>query len=379
MYINFWYPVARSEDVTADAPFRTEIMGLRFVAWRDKEGKPQVLSDTCVHRGGSLGKGKIKNGNVQCPYHGWQFSGDGVCRLIPSIGADGKPPARANVDAYPAEERYVIVFAFLGDLDESERPPLYEIEEWGQEGWRANELIVFDVDYHFERSIENGLDPAHNEFVHPTHGFSGENPDYRVRDFDVEDRPLGCWFQLVMDSSGYKDDTMSRIRKEAGQSVAGTGTYGPNMMYTLLHLTETTWFHQYVWEAPVSDTKTRIFFINMRNCMLDPALDAKISERNMEVAHQDIAVLTEVDPVRTPRSNAKEVLMPADKPILRYRELLKGWENKGWKIDFAELNRRKGGEAFAIPSPERRTSGNWVLETVPFVQPSAMTEREAAE
>ena len=36
--------------------------------------------------------------------------------------------------------------------------------------------------YHYERSIENGLDPAHNEFVHPTHGFSGENTEYRVND-----------------------------------------------------------------------------------------------------------------------------------------------------------------------------------------------------
>jgi phenylpropionate dioxygenase-like ring-hydroxylating dioxygenase large terminal subunit len=50
-----------------------------------------------------------------------------------------KPPARAKVDSYPVIEKYDIIFAFLGDLSEEERPGLYEIEEYEAEGWRANE------------------------------------------------------------------------------------------------------------------------------------------------------------------------------------------------------------------------------------------------
>ncbi len=67
MYINFWYPVALSEEVKADEPLRVEILALKFVAFRDADGTAHVLSDTCVHRGGSLGKGWVKDGCVICP------------------------------------------------------------------------------------------------------------------------------------------------------------------------------------------------------------------------------------------------------------------------------------------------------------------------
>ena len=53
MYINFWYPIARVEEVLDDKPLRVELLGMPLVAFRDTEGNAHVLSDTCVHRGGS--------------------------------------------------------------------------------------------------------------------------------------------------------------------------------------------------------------------------------------------------------------------------------------------------------------------------------------
>jgi len=95
MYINFWYPVATSEELTDEQPRRVQILGLKFVAFRDTEGQAHVLSDTCVHRGASLGKGRLKDGRVECPYHGWRYGGDGRCVAIPSLAGGEKPPARA--------------------------------------------------------------------------------------------------------------------------------------------------------------------------------------------------------------------------------------------------------------------------------------------
>ena len=127
MYMNFWYPVVRSEDL-GPTPQKVRILAHDFVVFRDEQGKPAVLSDTCVHRGASLSGGKCKeDGTVQCPYHGWRFNRDGVCTRIPSIGKTTKPPPRARVDAYPVEERYGILFAFLGDLPADQRPPIMPI------------------------------------------------------------------------------------------------------------------------------------------------------------------------------------------------------------------------------------------------------------
>ena len=376
MYINFWYPIAKSEEVKTYEPLRSEVLGLKFVAFRDEDHQAHVLSDTCVHRGGSLGKGWMKDGCVVCPYHGWYFAGDGKCTTIPSIGYDGQPPPRAKVDSYPVQEKYGIVFAFLGDLSEEERPPLYEIEEYDQEGWRANQLIVFEVDYYYERSVENGIDPAHNEFVHPTHGFSGMKPDYHVKDFTVDAVPYGCWFDYIMESSSFRDDTMQQVRPSEGQTNLGGGTYAPNVLITKIRFTAENAFCQYFFEAPINEKRTRIYFVNMRNCLLHADYDERIRKRCLAIAQQDIEVLDEVDPILTPESTTKEVLMPADKIVVAYRDCLKGWENQGWRIDTDELNRNRGKVAYAIPGPDRRTSGNWVLDPIPLIE--AAEELKAA-
>jgi phenylpropionate dioxygenase-like ring-hydroxylating dioxygenase large terminal subunit len=378
MYINFWYPVALSEEVKADEPLRVEILSLKFVAFRDTDGAAHVLSDTCVHRGGSLGKGWVKDGYVICPYHGWRYNGSGKCTTVPSIGYDGKPPPRAKVDSYPVQEKYGLVFAFLGDLPEQERPTLMPIDEYDDDAWRASETMVLPVNYYYERSIENGLDPAHNEFVHPTHGYAGENPSYKVPDMEVKELEFGCYMGGEMDSSEYKEPTMRQVRDGAGKTHAGTGTHGPNSMYTWIEFTADKAFHQYMWEAPIDGNRTRIFFVNLRNMILDPAMDERVKERNLVIAHQDIDVLGELDPIRTPASNTKEILMPADKAVLRYREWMKQWEDKGWRIDQETLRAKRGDVAFAIPSPARRTSGNWVLDPVPLM-PAREAKASAAQ
>ncbi len=370
MYINFWYPVARSEEVTNEAPFRTRMLCLDFVAFRDTEGNARVLSDTCIHRGGALGAGKMKGDCVQCPYHGWQFDGDGRCTVIPSLGDGEKLPARAKVDAYPVQEKYGIVFAFLGYLPEAERPPIYDIPEYHADDWRANQLVVFEVDYYYERSVENGLDAAHNEFVHPKQGAPGMVQDFRNEPIEVED--IGDWgskFMIPFVQIKSKEGLLEgEIERKPSDLTAGSGHVGPNTLITWLHLGGDNKFHQYFFEAPIDENRTRIFFVNMRHFMLEPEMDQKIIDINMEIAQEDIDVLVNLNPVRTPETNTKELLVPADRPVVRYREFLKDWDKRGWRIDVAKLNALLGDAALAIPSPARRTEKNWILDEIPTLK-----------
>lgn len=39
MYINFWYPIARSTEVTAEKPLKVTLLTLPFVAFRDQSGQ----------------------------------------------------------------------------------------------------------------------------------------------------------------------------------------------------------------------------------------------------------------------------------------------------------------------------------------------------
>jgi hypothetical protein len=54
MYINFWYPMIRSEELDPRRPEHAMVVGLNFAIFRDGQGQSRVLSETCVHRGGSL-------------------------------------------------------------------------------------------------------------------------------------------------------------------------------------------------------------------------------------------------------------------------------------------------------------------------------------
>jgi len=366
MYINFWYPIGSSEEVRADKPHRSQVLGLRFVAFRDSAGKPHVLRDVCVHRGGSLGKGWVKENAVVCPYHGWRFGGDGKCTHIPTL-PDDKPPARAKVDAYPTEERYGIVFAFLGDLPEAERPPLLDIPEWDAPGWRANKLTVFEVGAYYERSMENGLDPSHNEFVHPAQGSPNMDPNLRRKPLDIEDIPWGSKFLVNFENKITGTEALGDASTLVPEVKAGSGHVGPNTMITWIQFSETNKFSQYFFEAPVDETRTRIYFVNMRAFLLDPEQDDRIAKVNMIVAKEDIEILEELDPVRTPDSTTKEVLVPSDGAVLRYREWLKDWDAKGWRIDAKKLREMRGDVACSIPCPERRNSGNWVLDPIPLI------------
>ncbi len=367
MYINFWYPIAGSDQVTNAAPHRTMVLGCRLVAFRDDAGQAHVLSDTCVHRGGSLGKGWVRDNCVVCPYHGWRFDKDGKCTEIPTLASDEKVPARAKVDSYPVQEKYGIVFAFLGDLPEDERPPLRDVPEWGADGWRANKLTIFEVPAYYERSMENGLDPSHNEFVHPAQGSPVMNDDMKRRPMEVNDVDWGSEFIVKFDNKETGTEALQEADTLVPEVEAGSGHVGPNQMITWINFSEKNRFSQYFFEAPVDENTTRVFFVNMRSWLLDPQHDERIAKVNLVVAQEDIDILAELDPVRTPGSPAEEILVRSDGAVVRYREWLKKYDALGWRINLKEIEKQRGDRVFAIPCPARRAEKNWVLKTVPLI------------
>lgn len=376
MYINFWYPMATTEEL-GEMPLKVQALGQAFVVFRDTAGNARCLNNTCSHRGGSLAGGKIQGDCIQCPYHGWEFDGDGACRKIPSLGKDGKVPGRSRVDAYPVEERYGIVFAFLGDLPAAERPPIIPVPEDGQEGWRPT-VVHYPIKGNYERSIENGIDPAHNEFVHDTHGFSGENDDYNVGELREVPSEWGHGFWHTFNAPPLPEGEMRKLREQSGDLEVGTGHHGPNQVWTYIHPNPAYHFHQYLFERPIDEENTYIYLLCMRNCMLEPEHDELMNERNTYVAMQDVTVIEDLHPVLTPDTNTKEFMVPSDKCILMYREWLRDWDAKGWRIDSDEARRNEKKVAYAIPSPQRREVKGWVLDPVPLIDGARATEKVRA-
>jgi nitrite reductase/ring-hydroxylating ferredoxin subunit len=50
------------------------------------KGQYFAIANNCLHRGGPLGEGEVKNYEVTCPWHGWKYSlMDGSLSLIPTL------------------------------------------------------------------------------------------------------------------------------------------------------------------------------------------------------------------------------------------------------------------------------------------------------
>ncbi|MGK0498962.1 MAG: phenylpropionate dioxygenase-like ring-hydroxylating dioxygenase large terminal subunit [Oceanicoccus sp.] len=365
MFINFWYAAEKSDDLT-DTPIKVRMLDQDFVLFRDSQGVARCLRNMCNHRGASLAGGLIVEGSIQCPYHGWRFSGTGECVKIPQLDNSEKIPTRANIDSYPTEERYGIVFAFLGDLPEAERPPIMPVPEFDDDGWRCN-LLNYQWQTNTERAVENGLDPGHNEYVHPTHGFEGNDENYIAPKCEAQSHQWGYSFMSIFQSPELKTGVLKELRDYSGDLEAGAGHHGPTAMWTHIHMTPTNWMHQYVFETPVDEENTNIFLVNMRNCMLDPKDDAAIAGRMAIIAEQDRIVMEEMEPTQTPATNRNEMFMSTDLVIAKYRTKLKEWEALGWRIDTDAVNAMKGKHAYAVPSPQRRKRKNWVIDSVPLI------------
>lgn len=351
MLINFWYPMATSEEVSGD-PVRVDALGQRFALFRDGDGKAHCLADVCAHRGGSLGRGKLRGDCIECPYHGWRYDGDGQCRHIPTLAEGQQVPARARVDSYPVQERYGVLFAFLGDLAEEERPGILEIPQWQQEGWSVTHL-VYDWNASFERVIENGLDATHTEFVHPSAGLQGSfKPDPDLKHEMVES-DWGCAYRMNSPTLGIEH-----------------GHHGPSHQWTFLHFRMEQFkgnFLFYSFVRPIDSGSVRRYLFHARDFQLGEKMDEDMVRTTLGFEKEDRPVIEEMRPRFSPRGSTSELLLPEDEVMLGYRRWLNRWQARGWHLDLEEIARLGDRQVFAIPSPARRHHRNWVFPAAPMV------------
>ena len=157
-----WLPVCLSAELKAK-PLARQVAGRPIVVFRAKDGAAAVLEDRCPHRNYPLSDGKVIEGALRCPYHGWRFDGSGACVEVP--GVDGEASLdRLGARPIEAIERHGAVFV-RQERDEAAPdfvlPPLIGDPDhdhfwWTQPPWRGRALDA----------LENILDPFHTNFVH---------------------------------------------------------------------------------------------------------------------------------------------------------------------------------------------------------------------
>jgi phenylpropionate dioxygenase-like ring-hydroxylating dioxygenase large terminal subunit len=280
---NAWYVAAWDHEVDRTLTLKT-ILGENVVFYRREEGAPVALEDACPHRKLPLSMGRLKGDQVECGYHGLTFDCAGACTRVP--GAE-RIPHVARVRSYPVEERYGLVWIWMGDVAAADPSKIFAVEHWGDPAWGLNrgESMMLDCNYLY--MTDNLLDPSHVAWVHVS-SFASAACEETPLETTIGQNGVTVW-RWMLDSepapfyAPYLKFSGNCDRKQHYEvhypcnaiikaifSPAGTGGEG-----LPLH-PDTFLMDSYNFMTPVDETHTRYYWFQMRNFAPD---DAEVSKR----------------------------------------------------------------------------------------------------
>ncbi len=165
-YPDGWYSAGFSSELAVGESKALKQMGQEFVLFRGQDGQARLLDAHCPHLGAHLGHGgKVVDNALQCPFHAWEFGGDGRCRKIPYAQ---KIPSRAGVKSWPVQEKNGMILFWYHHADADADWEVEEFPQLGEEGWTPMQTMNWTVRTHVQEIGENGVDAAHLSYVHGT-------------------------------------------------------------------------------------------------------------------------------------------------------------------------------------------------------------------
>lgn len=159
----YWQPAALTEELSAERPAKAvRLLGKDLVLFRDEAGRYGLLDRDCPHRGAYLSYGRLEDGGIRCPFHGWLFDVDGACLETPAEPEGSNLCFRVRQQSYPVQERNGILFAYVG---EGAAPALPDFD-----CLIAPDAYCFAfkglLECNWLQALEVGIDPAHASFLH---------------------------------------------------------------------------------------------------------------------------------------------------------------------------------------------------------------------
>lgn len=167
---SYWLPIALSGQLEQRNPMPVQPFGEKLALFRDGSGRLGLVADRCAHRGTSLSagaehfktSGRVDADGIRCPYHGWLYDATGQCREQPGEPEQFKFCAKVKLQAYPVQERFGFIWAYLGT---GEPPVLPSIDAVAREdGVRINTVGRWPCNYF--QVLENMVDPVHVSVLH---------------------------------------------------------------------------------------------------------------------------------------------------------------------------------------------------------------------
>ena len=123
----YWLPVGLSGWVTPRGkPRQLRIMSEDLVLFRDEFDRPGLLGLHCSHRLTSLAYGRVEDGGIRCPFHGWLYDIEGRCLQQPAEPEGSSFKEKIRHTAYPCQDLGGVIFAYMGPPEKMPLLPRYE-------------------------------------------------------------------------------------------------------------------------------------------------------------------------------------------------------------------------------------------------------------
>ena len=165
-----WYPIYYVEDLDRSKLARFTLLETDLVIWWDNSADTwQVFEDKCPHRLAPLSEGRVnESGLLECPYHGWAFSGEGNCEVIPQQPSEGQAHTsnRACVRSYPTAIAQGLLFVYPGIKENAAKTPVPIIEPMEEDDDWVCLNIFRDLPYDALTLLENVIDASHIPYTH---------------------------------------------------------------------------------------------------------------------------------------------------------------------------------------------------------------------
>ncbi|HWO84588.1 MAG TPA: Rieske 2Fe-2S domain-containing protein [Solirubrobacterales bacterium] len=300
-----WQPVARLEDLK-DGPQRAVLLGEPLAVFLTESGEAAVVADRCAHRGALLSMGKVCGESIQCPYHGWEWSGEGACTRIPSLADQRQIPPLARIPSYPVQVQWGLVWTTL----EEPLTGVPDVPWFDEESWTWGHGEPFELPVAFGLMIENFRDVSHFAFVHQA--TLGVQPA-EIEPLLPERDGLEVTMRRDMKWGEGASDAWGSLREMGYHTIAPNFTSA--RMFTddgercLLHAARA-----------ISATESAHYWIEAGLENFDRERLEKVIAYDAGIYAEDVAVLSKVTPPELPLDPSAEVHTPADRFTLAYRQ-----------------------------------------------------------
>jgi len=280
---NAWYVAALSTEI-GRAPKAVRLLGEAVVLYRMQSGLPAALEDACPHRKLPLSMGRIKGDAIECGYHGLTFDCAGQCI---DAATQTRIPPFAKVRAYPVQDKYGLLWIWMGDAALSQTSPVIEIDNHGQPGWHITAGDQLQVNSNYLWLVDNLLDPSHVAWVHRG-SFAGAGTDSTPLQIQADERGVVCsrwllnqapppFYAPLVKFSG-PADRLQHYEVRYPSLAINMGIYtpagkgGPDMVDG----PQTYRMVSYNFLTPIDEDHTNYFWLQHRNTDAD---DAALTER----------------------------------------------------------------------------------------------------